>query len=452
MNLNSHKSSLRRVAFVVPDCGDGGLFQFYNQLIPVLAKHVEVHVVFASPFRTADGVTIAGARCISVDPQRAVPLRRKLSTGALGVFPNVAQMLATAHLGWQAAAELDPDLIEVCDWPLGLAPAVLQRDIPYVVQCHGSAGQIAEHDIADGAAPEEAFLRLVEAQTIAHAYRVQTYSSANRDFWQNTTSRVVQLIRPALSLQPFAHLPLSDAPIAVFGRLQAWKGPDILLSALQALGSRAPAVDWYGGVKRWPGTNTGADAYLRATFSSVWGSRFQHRHAVDRDAVALLQSESLCTLVPSTWDVFNFTAVEAMSRGKPVLVSCGAGASELIETGINGITFPANDGAALAAALEQFLGMSPAARATMGQAGRETVRTQLEPARIATARLAAYHEALEGFPNHQRGHTVPWLNQLLCASGAPRLSLEDFCNTLPLRPMMRSVGRRLLNKLTGGVQ
>ncbi len=51
------------------------------------------------------------------------------------------------------------------------------------------------------------------------------------------------------------------------------------------------------------------------------------------EQTARLQAQAAFMVVPSLWDTFNFTCVEAMWSGRPVICSRGAGASELIEDG-----------------------------------------------------------------------------------------------------------------------
>jgi len=234
--------------------------------------------------------------------------------------------------------------------------------------------------------------------------------------------------------------------MGIFGRLQSWKGPQVLCDALALLGEAAPGCDWYGAAKPWPDSNEPADARLARAFPSVWNRAFQFHGPIDRIDVARRMAASRAVIVPSTWDVFNFTAVEAMAVARPVIVSSGAGASELIVHGVNGFTFPAGDAAALAAALEAAAALSDSAARAMGEAARATVGQELDPDRIAAQRLAAYRSAVA---DHSPTPAPDWLRDLLVPGAPTRWRMEDFLATLPVRPLARAVAERITGKLPG---
>lgn len=439
---------MRRIVIIVPDCGEGGLFQFYNQLVPALARLAEVHVVFAGPTHSPLKPSISGATCHVLPPELAAPELTELLSGPLAIAPNAARALAVADRAWQFALTLDPDCVEVCDWPLNAVPAVLDGSVPAVIQCHGSMAQIAAFDRPPGGAVEAMLLRLIEPQVLAHAQAVQSYSYANARFWTAAAGRPVAMIRPAFALDDA--LPQSaetDGPIAVFGRLQAWKGPQVLCAALARLGTRAPVCDWYGSASPWPNTAITADVHLAAAFPAVWNRTLRFKGPVVRSAVAPLMRRARAVIVPSTWDVFNFTAIEAMAAARPVLVSSGAGASELIEDGVNGFVFERNDAGALAEAIERLLALPAAAALAMGEAARETVRRELDPARIAAERMAGYEAAIAGHAAAPPRSAPVWLRELLTPGALQDFAMADFLETLPARPMLRSVAGRARRKL-----
>lgn len=444
--------AIRRIVFVVPDCGDGGLFQFYNQLIPSLAKHAKVHVLFASMFDNHLAPAIPNSTAEMIRPDSAVELRNALAAGPLAVAPQLLRALGTAHLAWKRALELDPDIIEVCDWPLGMAPAVLDPSVPSVIQCHGSMAQISQFDPQSGGSVESMILRLIEPQVISHALEVQTYSRANAQSWEAATARAVRVIRPAFRSAGYRPSATdAGASFSIFGRLQSWKGPQVLCAALQLLGPRAPVCDWYGSAKPWPDSNIGTDQYLAGTYPRIWGKTFRFHAPVDRFTVARLQGASRAAIVPSTWDVFNFTALEAMAMARPLIVSTGAGASELIEDGVNGFTFDNGDAAALAQAIERLLSQTPAQTRSMGEAAYETVRQQLDPDKIAAQRMHAYREVMARHAAAPPRPVSPWLADLLTPGRDTGFDMSSFLDTLPARPMMQSVSKRLRAKLRSGI-
>src|SRR5262249_24569624 len=158
-------------------------------------------------------------------------------------------------------------------WGLLFVPPAVDAIRPLVVQCHGSMGQIAVHDPIAGEETQSLLVRLIERAALAFAGSVQTSSRANAAFWHAETGRDVTMLRPATSYRPA--LP-SSAPSfrgLVVGRVQRWKGPDTLCTALQRLGTRAPAVDWIGRDMPWAARGSSTASHLSRSFPGVWGRK-----------------------------------------------------------------------------------------------------------------------------------------------------------------------------------
>ena len=177
---------------------------------------------------------------------------------------------------------------------------------------------------------------------VARATRVQGYSEANTRFWQCQTGSRVDCIRPAW--QPL--LARDEAPPRterglVVGRVQRWKGPEVLCDALHLLGPRAPLVDWVGRDTPFETRSTSASDHLRRKWPDVWGPVVTQRPQSSFEDTARLEAAAAFVVVPSLWDTFNFTCVEAMGSATPVMLT--GGASELIQDGVNGFTFENGD-------------------------------------------------------------------------------------------------------------
>ncbi len=89
-------------------------------------------------------------------------------------------------------------------------------------------------------------------------------------------------------------------------------------------------------------------------------------------------------LLPTPYDAFGMVVLEAMASGLPVVVSRNAGASELIEHGVNG--FVLQDNADLSALMQQ------AAKSDVGAAARQTALAHSWD-RVAAETMAVYERA-----------------------------------------------------------
>lgn len=413
-----------RLTVSSPDDGGGGIATFYAHLGDMQVDQLEISVVSANPYR-----------------------RVRMQRPAWNTLPTTLQiMLTAAEVGFSEALSKPIDVLEVCDWPLNCAPAILQQELPYVVQCHGSMGQIAEHDPQTGSQMLETLVQLIEPQLLRSAHRLQTYSRSNQEFWERKTGRSVTLIRPAFKAPPLPKDSTLSSVGRAFGRLQRWKGPHILCEALEHLGLSAPCVEWYGGVKPWGDSEWLADRRLAEDYPEIWGSRFVHKPALPRHDVFALQASALFNVVPSTWDVFNFTAVEAMAAARPTVVSTGAGASELIVDGENGFVFENGDAKGLAEVIDRILAMPEAQRREIGRAGRETITVELAPDRIIQQRIEAYDEAIRSFHAFPPQKPDDWLMRLLTPCRDGTCNYDALLDPVPLQAMGEHMVRRVLYK------
>ena len=98
-------------------------------------------------------------------------------------------------------------------------------------------------------------------------------------------------------------------------------------------------------------------------------------------------------VLPSLTEALSNAVLEAMCTECAVVASRVGGNPEIIESGENGLLFPAGDVGALSAALRSLI-VDPERRRAMAAAGRESVIRRFSPA-AATANLARLYK---GFP------------------------------------------------------
>jgi glycosyltransferase involved in cell wall biosynthesis len=450
-DLCAAKDLYMRLLILTPEYSGagGGIMTFYRSLVPALcAAGVDVHVVEGSAFlnapggdeRLADGVHVE-----LLDRDRLTFWWDCFSF--LEAAPGLRRHLAAAWAVWQQAKFGEhADVVEASDWGLLFVPPALESKRPLVVQCHGSIGQIADHDPIAGEETEALLVKLIEKIVLSCVGTIQTSSQSNAAFWNAESCQSITTIRPTWSRLAVESSQIGDRGL-VIGRLQRWKGCDTLCAALRHLTPAAPPIDWFGRDTVWGNRNQPTSRWLAETFPDVWNAKLVHHEQILPDEVTRRQSSALFNLVPSTWDVFNFTAVESMASGRPTIVSTGAGAAELIEDGVNGFVFPGHDSKALAETIQRVVGLQPSKLAEIGRAGRDTVDKELAPEAITWRRLDAYRAAISAFNARRPTPVNGWIGAACRPAAAPVGNGMTFLNNFPIKALGKHVVHRISRKV-----
>jgi glycosyltransferase involved in cell wall biosynthesis len=424
-----------------PDSG-GGISTYYKNLVIGMREHgADVTVARGSAFTSgADESEFMGARVLTLESNRFGMWHSRFAR--FQQFPMLRRHLAAAFaLHEQLDGGQGFDAIEVTDWGMQFVPWVLSDVGRVHVQLHGSCGQIAHHEPVSSASMEGDYYFLLERALLSFAASVASYGRANAFWWQTMLQRDVTYCPPPLAAPDEE----SQAPrdgFVTFGRIQKWKGPHVLCRAWERLGESAPPLVWYG--RDTPDGERGqsTSATLTARFPRIWGrSLLPHEPISPADGIVRMAAAK-CVVIPSTWDVFNYVTAEAMSAGCVVIVSDGAGAADLIESGVNGFTFRNGDADDLAARVSHVVQLSGSACRAIGDCARETICEQLDPARVAELRLASL-----GVDDRRiyEGRDV-W-NTIL--RGEPSTDSYEFLNAIDIRDISRHVVRRLQQKVAG---
>jgi glycosyltransferase involved in cell wall biosynthesis len=183
-------------------------------------------------------------------------------------------------------------------------------------------------------------------------------------------------------------LPFGAPVLMLPGRLSGWKGQDILIRALALLprGHEQVMAVLVGG-----GAVSLADA-LRRNAASLG---LAERVILTGDCADMPAALTLADVVvaPSTKpEAFGRAVIEAQAMARPAIAADHGGAIETIAEGRTGWRVTPGDPAALAAAIERILAMSPAARQAIGAAARTAVARDYSTEAMQRATLAVYTE------------------------------------------------------------
>jgi glycosyltransferase involved in cell wall biosynthesis/O-antigen/teichoic acid export membrane protein len=207
--------------------------------------------------------------------------------------------------------------------------------------------------------------------------------------------RVVRVYNGVVAGAPPPRMQLSTSGLVVafVGRLNRWKGAEILVEAaalIKANGILAKVIiagDAPAGEESRVGDLQ--DRIERAALEE----QVEVIGFCD-DVPALLATVDV-VVVPSLWpEPFGLVTAEAMRAGRVVVASRHGAATELLDGGSSGVLVPPGDVPALAAALKR-LAQDPELRQRLGAAARRRIETVFTRERFVADLLALYESVAE---------------------------------------------------------
>lgn len=439
-----------KVLFILPEYyphSGGGIATYYLNYIKALQPHCDkIKVIAGSGYTNGnDSFTHEGAEVEYLKPGVYQKYLHKFTR--FNLSPEFKQnMTAAWAMHEQANAGDGFDIIECTDFGLGFIPWVIQHQKPVITRLHGSSGQISWHETNQSDNLLTDFTKQTELLLLPDCDVLISHSTANQTFWNQQFAT-----KPVIKIAPvFYSVIQKPAPFTerenyglVTARIQQWKGPIPLCEALSKMNAaETPQIKWVGRDMLFADKQS-TGKYLQERFPQVWNKTIVPQQPVANTQIRELQQQARFGIVPSTWDMFNFTVLEFMAAGTPVICSDGAGAAYLITHGKNGFKYPAMDTGALANCIDQLNKMDSHTYMQMAMAGIETVNEQLSAENIIPQNLQLYKSAVENFK-------APSPNQYLETIYMPddkAHKIDDILKTQPLKLLSSYTLKRLKAKL-----
>jgi glycosyltransferase involved in cell wall biosynthesis len=215
------------------------------------------------------------------------------------------------------------------------------------------------------------FLRATRNLALKRARHVFCPSSYLRDValhWGLDAGRVTVLPNPAPAIPPMptpeklrAELELTGDVVVFAGRLGPQKAVGVLLEALRRVSDVSLVI---------AGDGPERSALERRALELGLEARVRFLGSVPRETVLRLFRAADVSVLPSAWENFPHTIVEALAVGCPVIATAVGGVPEVVRDAENGLLVPPGDSAALAAAIERFLGDASLRERLRGAAAR----------------------------------------------------------------------------------
>lgn len=171
------------------------------------------------------------------------------------------------------------------------------------------------------------------------------------------------------------------------GRIEYRKGTLVLLKAIPAVTRDCPESQFViAGARHTSISDSSLNRALEtdgvAKHVSMLG------HVPWSDLVSWYRKAGIFVM-PSYYETFGISAIEAMAFGLPVVATHAGGLSEVVEDGVTGFLVPPGDSQALAEAIIHLL-RDKSLRKSMGEAGRRRVLDEFTVDRVLAQTLSVY--------------------------------------------------------------
>jgi len=206
-----------------------------------------------------------------------------------------------------------------------------------------------------GGGPRTRFLRVTRNAALRGAGHVFCPSAYLRDVavrWGLDAGRVSVLPNAAPPMPPLpprdelrSELGLEGNVLVFAGRLGPQKSVDVALQALAETSGVRLAV---------AGDGPERGALERRAHELGLDGRVTFLGSVPRERVLRLFRAADASVLPSSWENFPHSVVEALAAGCPVIATTVGGVPEVVDDGVNGLLVPPRDPAALGAAITRF--------------------------------------------------------------------------------------------------
>jgi glycogen(starch) synthase len=290
--------------------------------------------------------------------------------------PGVVRAWWTSRWLLRTLDDLAPDVVEIPNW--GGLGAFIPRHWPVVVRLSTSIEHQRSRDrLRRHLHP---FHLRCERATVRHAHVLvansQAIATASAPLYGRMADRIIPHAFPA----PAQTGRPEGADVLFVGRLEHRKGIDVLLRAWPAVHRRCPRSTLH---------LVGDDHHQLATrLPRPAGVAFHGM--LGQAQLTSLRARCAVQVVPSRFESFGLTVVEAFAAGHAVVAGACAGLAETI--GPAGLTYAVEDPAALAAALVGVL-TDDGLRARLVGLGALRLRERFGLAAWRAATLEAYEAA-----------------------------------------------------------
>ena len=387
----------------------GGIGSYVRHISQLLAEHGETVHVIGEQWKgaSAETETLCDGRLIihrvPMEPSgRPEDNDREARALFATCFPPQAFAWRAALLAERLVEEERIDCIEAQEWEaplyyfllrrsLGLGPA---RRPPCIVHLHSPTEFIVRHNAWDPGRPDYVLAQRLEEYAIKTAdgrlCPSKFLARAAEERYELGEGGVHTIPLPIGGNAPLARTPRTWAggSILYVGRLEPRKGVLEWVAAAVQVASRHPSLRFEFVGADLPYTERqSVKQTVEQMIPQALRANFIFHGEQPRAALPGFLAKARIAVVPSRWENFPNTCVEALCSGLPVLATRQGGMAEMVEDGRTGWLAATADPSGLADALERALATPPKTLAAMGRRASEAIHELCDNRRIVAAHV-----------------------------------------------------------------
>jgi hypothetical protein len=293
------------------------------------------------------------------------------------------------------------DIIEGCESGLLFLSGGAVRVIPRLVRLHGDRYAFAKYSkepmgLGDHLLHKVALHSLRSASLLTSPSYFQANEVAKDLRWSNDQITVIpnpvsRWMLEQARLTPQVQRDGDTQVVLNTGRIEYRKGTLVLLNAIPVVTRDCPEAQFVIAGARHPSISDSALSRALET-DGVAKNVSMLGHVRWSDLVNWYRKAGIFVM-PSYYETFGISAIEAMTFGLPVVATNAGGLSEVVEDGVTGFLVPPGDSQALAEAMIHLL-RDKDLRKTMGEAGRKRVLDEFTVDRVLAQTLSVYDAIL----------------------------------------------------------
>jgi glycosyltransferase involved in cell wall biosynthesis len=309
---------------------------------------------------------------------------------------------------------------------LGLGP---KKRPPCIVHLHSPTQFIARYNEWDIGSPAVLTAKRLEDYTIAAADALlcpSRYLAGQIEAHYGMprgTIRVLPLPSAGFPMLLRDEETWKRGPICYVGRLERRKGVIEWVDAAVSVASEYPEASFeFIGLDMLDNNRMSMQEFLAQRIPRRLKKRFHFRGQQERSQLPRFLAKARMAVIPSRWENFPFTCVEAMSSGLPVIASRDGGMAEMIEDGRTGWLANKTGSEGLAEALRRALRTEPVRIAEMGRSASGDIRQLCNGKKILETQLDFRSQLVSQGPKYslRLPRNLPWVNRPLFCHPIPR--------------------------------